>query len=84
MDWIMTITVPAAGETFEVQLVEDERGVLHLLQQRPRVDYLLAAVLKIGWRIVSATADERAMLRAPQVRERQGAVTNNTEGGARL
>jgi hypothetical protein len=47
-----------------VQLVADERGVLHLLQARPRIDFLLAAVLKIGWRIASATADERAMLEA--------------------
>jgi hypothetical protein len=47
-----------------VQLVEDERGVLHLLQLRPRVDYLLGAVLKMGWRIANATADERAILEA--------------------
>jgi hypothetical protein len=58
----MRITVPATGETFEAQLLADERGVLHLFQLRPRVDYLLAAVLKIGWQVVSATADERALL----------------------
>jgi hypothetical protein len=54
--------IPATGERFEARLVEDDLGVLHLLQVRPRVDYLLAAVLKIGWRIVSATPAERAML----------------------
>jgi hypothetical protein len=38
--------------------------VLHLLQQRPRVDYLLAAVLKIRWRVVNATATEWKLLEA--------------------
>jgi hypothetical protein len=37
--------------------------VLHLLQLRPRVDYLLAAVLKIGRRIVVLTPAERALWR---------------------
>jgi hypothetical protein len=40
----MTIAIPATGEHFDAQLVADERGVLHLLQVRPRVDYLLTAV----------------------------------------
>jgi hypothetical protein len=56
--------IPATGERFEARLVEDDLGVLHLLQARPRVDYLLAAVLKIGWRIVDTTADARAQLEA--------------------
>jgi predicted lipid-binding transport protein (Tim44 family) len=60
----MTIRIPAIVGRFDVQLVPDERGVLHLLQQQPRVDYLLAAVLKIGWRIVDSTPDERALLKA--------------------
>jgi hypothetical protein len=38
--------------------------VLHLLQARPRVDYLLAAILKIGWRIVDTTPHEREVLDA--------------------
>jgi hypothetical protein len=35
-----------------------------LLQARPRIDFLLAAILKIGWQIASATVDERAVLEA--------------------
>ena len=38
----MIIAIPTNGERFEVELVEDERGVLHLVQVRPRVDYLLS------------------------------------------
>jgi hypothetical protein len=47
-----------------VQLVADDNGVLHLLHTQPRIDFLLAAVLKIGWRIVDSTPEERAMLTA--------------------
>jgi hypothetical protein len=58
------IAIPTTGETFEAQLVADDRGVLQLLQVRPRVDYLVAAVLKIVWRIVDSTPAERALLEA--------------------
>jgi len=51
--------------------VESRRGVWlqttacsTLLQARPRIDFLLAAILKIGWQIASATVDERAVLEA--------------------
>jgi hypothetical protein len=59
----MTIAIPSTGETFEAQLVADDRGVLHLLQVRPRVDYLLVAVLKMA-SASPATPDERARLEA--------------------
>jgi hypothetical protein len=36
----VTIVNPTTGDTFEVQLVADDNGVLDLLQARPRIDFL--------------------------------------------
>jgi hypothetical protein len=73
------IAVPATGETFEVQLEEDEFHMLWLNEPnrkgRRRGRYLLSAVLKIGWRVVRASPEEQAVLDAPRVEERKGAVT---------
>jgi hypothetical protein len=64
----MTIELPLSGETFEAELKEDD-DVLSL-HERNRVSdermefYLLEDVLKIGWRIVSASPEEQALLEA--------------------
>jgi hypothetical protein len=64
----MTIELPLSGETFEAELKEDD-DVLSL-HERNRVSdermefYLLEDVLKIGWRIVSASPEEQALLDA--------------------
>ena len=66
----MTISVPTSGGwTFEAQLEEDEWHMLWLLKRyRPtgtvQGRHLLTAVLKIGWRIVESTPEERALLEA--------------------
>ena len=65
----MTIELPLSGETFEGELKEDDGGVLWLHEPSRVSDerigfYLLADVLKIGWRIVSASPQEQAMLDA--------------------
>ena len=65
----VTIELPLSGETFEAELKEDDSGVLSL-HERNRVSdermefYLLEDVLKIGWRIVSASPEEQALLEA--------------------
>ena len=65
----MTIELPLSGETFEGELKEDDSGALWLHEMN-RVSnermgfYLLADVLKIGWRIVNASPEEQAMLDA--------------------
>jgi hypothetical protein len=64
----MRIAIPSTSETFEAQVIADERGVLHLLQLRPRVDYLLAAMLKSGWRIVDATPSRAGAARGARIR----------------
>ena len=60
----MTIAVPTSdGWTSEAQL-EEELGVLMLYQpsRAKRIAfYPLAAVLKLGWRIVSASPEEQAV-----------------------
>jgi hypothetical protein len=64
----MTIELPLSGETFEAELKEDD-DVLSV-HERNRVSdermefYLLEDVLKIGWRIVSASPEEQALLDA--------------------
>jgi hypothetical protein len=59
----MTIAVPATGETFEARLVADDFGVLRLIAgKHARIDYVLSAVLALGWRVVDATPAERALL----------------------
>ena len=63
----MTITVPLSGDTFEAELEADESGVLMMYEPsraRMRAFYPLAAVLKIGWRITSASPEEQALLDA--------------------
>jgi hypothetical protein len=60
------ITVPLSGDTFEAEIA-DESGVLMLYQPsraKARAFYPLASVLKIGWRIVSASPEEQAVLDA--------------------
>jgi hypothetical protein len=65
----VTIELPLSGETFEAEPKEDDSGVLSL-HERNRVSdermefYLLEDVLKIGWRIVSASPEEQALLEA--------------------
>ena len=59
------IAVPLSGDTFEAELEAEESGVLMLYQPsraRMRAFYPLAAVLKIGWRIVRVSAEEQALL----------------------
>ena len=64
----MTIAVPTSGGwTFEAELVADGSGVLMLYEPsraKRRMFCQLAAVLKIGWRIVSASPEEQALLEA--------------------
>jgi hypothetical protein len=65
----VTITAPLSGDTFEAELEVDESGVL-MMYESSRITgkrmafYPLAAVLKIGWRIVSASPEEQALLDA--------------------
>jgi hypothetical protein len=57
--------MPLSGETFEAELEAEETGVLMLYEPsraRMRAFYPLAAVLKIGRRIVRASPAERALL----------------------
>jgi hypothetical protein len=59
--------VPLSGDTFDAELEADESGVLMLYEpSRARMTafYALAAVLKIGWRIVRALPEEQALLEA--------------------
>jgi hypothetical protein len=64
----VTIAVPTSGGwTFEAELVTDESGVLMLYEPsraKRRAFCQLAAVLKIGWRIVAASSEEQAILDA--------------------
>jgi hypothetical protein len=62
----MTIELPVSGETFEAELKEGD-DVLSLHERNRLSDdrmefYLLEDVLKIGWRIVSASPEEQALL----------------------
>ncbi len=63
----VTIVDPTSGGwTFEAQLVH-ERGVLMLYEPsraKHRTFCALAAVLKLGWRIVRASPEEQAVLDA--------------------
>jgi hypothetical protein len=64
----MTIAVPTSGGwMFEAELVADGSGVPMLYEPsrvKRRTFCQLAAVLKIGWRIVAASPEEQAMLDA--------------------
>jgi hypothetical protein len=60
---LMTILVPATGERFKGELIEDGQSVL-LVTEEKSTRYQLAVILKAGWRIVNATPAERAMLEA--------------------
>jgi hypothetical protein len=64
----VTISLPATGETSGPQLEEDEFNMLWLVHRNRRnsgrVQILLSAALKIGWRIVESTPEERALLEA--------------------
>ena len=63
----MTIALPLSEETFEAELVADESGVLSVYEPsraKMKAFYPLAAVLKIGWRIVRASPEEQALLDA--------------------
>ena len=60
----MTITAPLSGDTFEAELEADESRVL-MVYESSRITgkrtalHPLAAVLKIGWRIVETTPRSR-------------------------
>jgi hypothetical protein len=62
----VTIAIPATGETVEAQLEEDEFYMLWLNEPnrkgRRMGRHLLSAVLKIGWRIASASLEEQPLL----------------------
>jgi hypothetical protein len=65
----MFIELPLSGETFEAELVEDQHGALWLAETSAttgrRIGHQsLEAVLKIGWRIQRASAEEQAQLDA--------------------
>jgi phage tail sheath gpL-like len=64
----VTISLPAARETSEVQLEEDTFHMLWLVQRNRRnsgrVQILLSAALQNGWRIVHASPEEQALLEA--------------------
>ena len=62
----MTIIRPSQGETFEADLVAGERGFLWVTAVRNGHvgRYTVRAALAVGWRIVAATAAERALLEA--------------------
>ena len=79
----MTIHIPDGGPPIEAQLEEDEWHMLWLAETN-RVDwhsvqgrYLLTAVLKIGWRIVESTPEERALLEAHGLGSGRAAVRRN-------
>jgi hypothetical protein len=63
----VTIADPtSAGLTLEAQLVA-EHGVLMLYEPsraKHRAFYALATVLRLGWRVVSASPEEQALLDA--------------------
>jgi hypothetical protein len=62
----VTIAAPASGETSEGQLEEHEFHMLWLVHRNRRnsgrVQILLSAALKTGWRIVNASPEEQALL----------------------
>lgn len=66
----VTIVGAAIGETSEPQLEEDEFHMLWLVHRnrrnsgRVRVQILLSAALQNGWRIVTASPEEQALLEA--------------------
>jgi hypothetical protein len=66
----MTIAVPTSGGwTLEAQLEEDEHGMLWLIWPNRAPGewhgrHLLTAALKVGWRILESTPEERALLEA--------------------
>jgi hypothetical protein len=64
----VTIAAPASGETSEAQLEVDEFHMLWLVHRNRRnsgrVQILLSAALQKGWRIVSASPEEQALLEA--------------------
>jgi hypothetical protein len=65
----VTVELPLSGETFEAELKEDDGGVLWLHEPNCVTNermgfYLLADVLKIGWRIVRASPEEQGLLDA--------------------
>jgi hypothetical protein len=65
----VTIELPLSAETFEAELKEDDQGVLWLHEPNRVSDermgfYLIADVLKIGWRIVRPSPEEQALLEA--------------------
>jgi hypothetical protein len=62
----MTIGLPLSAETFEAEIEADESGVLMLYADAARSTRrsTRAAVLRIGWRIVSASPAEQALLEA--------------------
>jgi hypothetical protein len=75
----MTIAVPTSGGwTFAAQVEEDEFGMLSLnspnrVTGKRQGHCLLLAVLKVGWRIVESTPEERP--------ERERAAVHNRAKG---
>ena len=64
----MTIQIPDGGPPFEAQLEENGFHMLWLINRNRRnsgrVQILLSAALQNGWRIVSASPEEQALLEA--------------------
>jgi hypothetical protein len=64
----MIVELPTANEQFEAYLVQDRFGVLWLQEATPRPGrraaqvFSLVVVLKLGWRLVHPSPDERALL----------------------
>jgi hypothetical protein len=72
----MRIAVPATGETFDAELVEDAQGVLRVVEGRSVARHALTVILRAGWRIVDATPMEWALLEAHGCsRDSEGATT---------
>ena len=63
----MTVLIPATGHTIEAELEACAQGILWIHELRAAtgdriVSWELLEVLKLGWRIVSTSAEERVVL----------------------
>jgi hypothetical protein len=65
----VTIFIPVNGHTIDAELEASTNGIVWIHELRATtgeriVSWDLVAVLKLGWRIVSASPEERALLEA--------------------
>jgi len=63
----VTVLIPATGHTIKAELEASAQGILWIHELRAAtgdriVSWELLEVLKLGWRIVSTSAEERAVL----------------------